>query len=350
MTTNIVRLTMLRAGVLALTLLMLPFGLASAQSMDKLYEAAKKDGTVTWYTTFPLDEATPLAKMFERRFPGVAVEIVRGSGTRTAARFETEYRANKPTADVITGALLDPFVQWKKDGWLMEFHPSEGKAIPAKYKDPGYWYLEGGTITCMLFSTERVKKSEIPDSPMGFLDPKWKGRVGSIPAWATGTALEFSFFVDQILGHKDYPAGLRKLNPPMQSAQAKLVQQVIRGEIDVALPIADYNLYRFQKKGAKVDCVYPKSDKGVPTNVRPVGIPANAPHPNAARLFMNWRLSLEGQTAMQDGFGMRSFRSGMKSPKGLAPMKEIGVLILDPTEVRAKRDEIVERWQAAFGK
>lgn len=324
---------------------------ATAQSTDALYQSAKKEGSVVWYTTFPLDEAAPLGEAFSKKYPGVKVDIVRGSGTRTVERFETEYRANRPSADVITGALLDPHEQWKKNGWLMEYKPPEGAAIPAKYKDDGSWYIEGVTISCMLFNSGKLKKSDVPDSPMGLLDPKWKGRVGSIPAWATGTALEFAYFVDYVLGGKDqYVSGLKKLDPPMQSAQAKLVQQVIRGDIDVALPIADYNLYRFQKKGAPVDCVYPKSPKGVPTNARPIAIPKNAPHPAAAKLFLNWRLSKDGQAKMQNGLGMRSVRTDMDPPKGLPPASQVGMLILNPVEVNAKRPEIVKRWQAVFGK
>jgi len=341
----------LTAGLVAAGALGLTLNGASAQSDDALYQAAKKEGHVVWYTTFPLDEAAPLGKAFTEKYPGVKVDIVRGSGTRTVERFETEYRANRPGADVITGALLDPDQQWKKDGWLMKYNPPEASAIPAKYKDEGNWYIEGVTISCMLFNSSKLKSSDMPDSPMGLLKPKWKGRVGSIPAWATGTALEFAYFVDYVLGDKgSYEKGLKKLDPPMQSAQAKLVQQVIRGDIDVALPIADYNLYRFQKKGAPVDCVYPKSPKGVPTNVRPIAIPKNAPHPAAAKLFLNWRLSKDGQTRMQNGLGMRSVRKDMDPPKGLPPAAKVGMLVLDPKKVNAKQAEIVKRWQAEFGK
>ena len=322
---------------------------ASAQQdpVSQLYGAARREGTVVWYTSFPLDEATPLAEAFQKRYPGVKVEIVRGSGTRLVERFETEYRAGRGVADVITGSIIDPYLAYKKQGWLMEWTPPEGRAIPAAYKDEGYWYLEGITLSCMMYHPGRVKAEELPKEPTDLLKPAWKGRVGSLPAFATGTALEFAYYVEYVLGEKNFAQRLKELNPRMQTAQAQLVEQVIRGEIDIAFPIADYNLYRFKAEGAPVECAYPQ--KGVPANTRPIAIPKNAPHPNAAKLFLNWRLSEEGQKAMQDGFGMRSVREGMPPVKGLAPLSSLEVLIFDPDKVGAVRDEITNRWRAVFG-
>jgi iron(III) transport system substrate-binding protein len=325
----------------------LPDALAQQQSLQDIYAAAKKEGTVVWYVTFPLDEATPLGKAFEERYPGVKVEIVRGSGTRLAERFETEYRANQQMCDVFTGALLDPFLAYKKSGWLMEWKAPEGAAIPEKYKDEGFWYLEGITMSSMLYDPERVKQEEIPHDPMDLVKPHWTGRVGTIPSWATGTGFEFAYFVEYVVGFKDYPEKLKEVDPKMQSAQAKLVRMVTSGEIDLAFPIADYNLYRFKKLGARIEGVYPK--EGAPTNTRPVAIPANAPHPNAAKLFLNWRLSEDGQIRMQDGFGMRSVREGIPSVKGLTPMKDIKVLIFDPEKIRPVREDIINHWRSVFG-
>jgi hypothetical protein len=53
---------------------------------------------------------------------------------------------------------------------------------------------------------------------------------------------------------------------------------------------------------------------------------------------------------MQNGLGMRSIRTDMDPPKGLPPTAKVGILVLDPKEVNAKRPEIVKRWQAVFGK
>ena len=331
-------------------LLALGFGAPRAfaqQAPKALHEAAKGEGVVVWYTSFPLDEATPLAETFQKRYPGVKVEIVRGSGTRLIERFETEYRAGRGVADVLTGALLDPYLAYKKQGWLMEWTPPEGAHIPAAHKDEGFWYVEGITLSCMMYHPGRVKSESLPKEPTDLLAPAWKGRIGSTPAFATGTALEFAHYVEHNLGRKDFAAKLKELSPRMQTAQAQLVEQLIRGEIDMAFPIADYNLYRFKAQGAPVECAYPRS--GVPANTRPVAIPKNAPHPNAAKLFVNWRLSEEGQKVMQEGFGMRSVRRGMPPVKGLAPLSGLKVLVFDPKEIGATRDEITARWRAAFG-
>ena len=107
------------AGLVTVAAFALGLSGAQAQSTDALYQAAKKEGSVVWYTTFPLDEAAPLGEAFSKKYPGMKVDIVRGSGTRIVERFETEYRAKRQGADVITGALLDPHEQWKKNGWLL---------------------------------------------------------------------------------------------------------------------------------------------------------------------------------------------------------------------------------------
>jgi iron(III) transport system substrate-binding protein len=334
--------------VALLTLLAGATGAAAQSDPTKaVYDAARREGTVVWYTSFPLDEATPLGEAFQKRYPGVKVEIVRGSGTRLIERFETEYRAGRAVADVITGAILDPVLAHKRQGWLMQWQPPEGARVPAQYKDEGFWYLEGITLSCMMYHPGRVKRAEVPPEPTGLTEPKWRGRIGSIPGFATGTALEFAYYVEYILGEKDFAKQLRELSPRMQTAQAQLVEQVIRGEIDIAFPIADYNLYRFKKQGAPVECSYPQS--GVPANTRPVSIPKNAPHPNAAKLFLNWRLSEEGQRLMQEGFGMRSVREGMAPVEGLTPLAGLKVLVFDPAKVAAVREEITARWRAVFG-
>ena len=324
---------------------------ANAQDVDidALHAAAQEEGTVVWYVTYPLDEAQPLATAFQERYPGVAVEIVRGSGTRIIERFETESRAGRAGADVITGALVDPHIAWKEAGMLEEWSPPEGAAIPEDYKDEGFWYLEGLAMSCMIYTTDgRVSDEEVPSEPTDLTDKRWTNRVGTIPAWQTATASEFAYYVENTLGARDtFATELAAIRPQLSSSQAPLVEQVIRGEIDIAFPIADYNLYRFKREGAKIDCAYPST--GVPGNTRPVSIPANAPHPNAAKLFMNWRLSEEGQRLMQDGFGMRSVREGMPTPEGLKPLDEMKVLLFDPAEVRDVREEMFDRWRKIFG-
>lgn len=319
----------------------------SAESLDDIYAAARQEGTVVWYTTFPLDEAVPIGQVFEKRYPGIKVEIVRASGTALAERFETEYRAGKNMADVIGLALLDPYPGYKERGWLVEWVPPESVHYDEAYKDEGYWYIEGITASCMLYNPMWVKPNEVPSEPTDLLNPQWKGRVGTLPAWSTATAAEFAYYVEYILGEVEYARKLNELEPRLQTAQAKLVEEVIRGEIDIAFPIADYNLYRFKREGAPVECAYPAT--GAPVNLRVLAIPKDAPNPNAAKLFLNWRLSEEGQKVMQRGFGMRSVRRGIEPIDGLIATEELNLIIMDPVAMQETREDILNRWRSVFG-
>jgi iron(III) transport system substrate-binding protein len=337
-------------SVLAAAVWAAPAAAQSADPMAAIYEAAKKEGTAVWYTTFPLDEAQPMADIFQKRYPGVKVEIVRGSGTRIVERFETERNANQAIADVLTYSLVDPFPVYKKQKWLMNFEAPEAAKIPGDRKDNGYWYLDGLTLSCILYSPSRVKKDEVPATPMDVVKPHWKGRVGTIPAWATATALEWAYYVETTLGKGHaFAEGIKATKPKFQTAQAELVEQVVRGELDLAYPIGEYNLYRFKKQGADLECAYPTDAAGIPASLRPIAIPDNAPHPNAAKLFLNWRLSDEGQRALQEGVGIRSARADFEPIPGLPPMSSVKPLLLNPEAVRAARDEIINRWRTVVG-
>jgi iron(III) transport system substrate-binding protein len=339
------------AGVaLAAALWTVPAAAQTADPMAKIYEGAKKEGSVVWYTTLPLDEAQPMADVFQKRYPGVRVEIVRGSGTRIVERFETERNAGKAIADVLTYSLVDPFPIYKERKWLTEFAAPEAAKIPADRQDKGFWYLDGITLSCIMYAPSRVKKDEVPKTAMDVIKPNWKGRVGSIPAWATATALEWAYYVEVVLGQGNkFAEGLKQIKPKLQTAQAELVEQVVRGELDLVFPIGEYNLYRFKKEGADLECAYPNDPAGIPVSLRPIAIPDNAPHPNAAKLFLNWRLSDEGQRVLQEYVGIRSARADFEPIPGLPPVSSVKPLMLDPVKVRNARDEIIGRWRSVIG-
>ena len=119
-----------------------------------------------------------------------------------------------------------------------------------------------------------------------------------------------------------------------------------RGEVALAAPLVEYDVPRFKKQGAPIDCIYPKDE--VALTVRPATIPSNAPHPNAAQLFLNWRLSEEGQKLMQDQIGYRSVRQGIGSPAGLPLTDQLNLFLPDANDIAAQRNAVNQAWEQHF--
>jgi iron(III) transport system substrate-binding protein len=319
---------------------------APAADVNQLYDKAKQEGSVLWYTTFPLDEATPVGEAFSKIYPGVKVEIFRGTGTSLIQRFETEYQANQARADVIQIANMDPMLKWQKDGWLLQHAIPSAAGIPDRWKHEGQWYLEAVVVSCMAYNTSAISTNELPTSFEALADPKWKGKVGTIPPWATGSGLEQAYYMQIKKGIADWASRLSDNQPLLFNTSAELAQAVGRGEVVLGHPLVEYDAPRFRALGAPIGCIYPKDE--VPLTVRPATIPKNAPHPNAAQLFLNWRLSDDGQKLMQDKIGYRSVRQGMPSPPGLPQTDQLNLFLPDAASIEKQRPEVVSAWEKLF--
>src|SRR5882724_1090100 len=112
----------------------------SAQAADAaLIAAAKKEGTVVWYTTQIVDQvARPAAQTFEKLYPGMKVTLSRTNATTAAIKILNENRAGKNQSDVFDGTVT--VVPLKKAGYVMQWLPDAAKNYPPQYKDKdGYW-------------------------------------------------------------------------------------------------------------------------------------------------------------------------------------------------------------------
>ena len=98
-------------------------------------------------------------------------------------------------------------------------------------------------------------------------------------------------------------------------------------------------------QGAPIDVVYPK--EGLPAAPGAAGIFKDAPNPNAARLFLNWSLSEEGQNAIVERLGGMSLLAGAKKPVG-AP-DDVKIWIPGNEEFDALREPWIKEWDATFG-
>ena len=260
-----------------------------ADREQRLIAAAKKEGSVTFYTSMQTQELGPLAKAFEAKY-GIKVQLWRATSDQVIQRTVNEARANRQGLDVLeTNA---PEVdQLARENIVAEFHTAHSADLPDWAVPPHRrWYAARANLWVVAFNTGKVKKEEIPATYEGFVDPKWKGRIG-----IELTDQDWMYAVINYLGVERGMEMFRKLaalRPDMRLGHALLAQLIGAGEIQVGLTVYSGNADSIKKRGGPVDWVAVEPIVGRP---QAVAVARNPRNPNAGLLFAEFMLSPEGQ-------------------------------------------------------
>ena len=265
-----------------------------------LIQRAKTEGEVVWYTSLIVQQAVrPAVEAFERTYPGVKVKFTRQTSADIAQRILTEARAGRMQADVFDGSTT--IFKLLEADLVGAYKPAGATNFPEEMRDPqGKWVALNVYYMTAAYNTTLVKKEDAPKSYEDLLDPKWRGRI----AWSDDPGVNGPpGFIAAMLGVKGRDAGmdyLRKLaqqkivNVP--ASQRVVLDQVIAGEYPIALMTFNHHSAISQADGAPVEWI--RLDPTIAT-INYLGLTKDAPHPNAARLFMEFMTSPEGQTILQ---------------------------------------------------
>ena len=265
-----------------------------------LIAAAKKEGTVVWYTTQIVDQfARPAAQAFEKLYPGMRVTLSRANATTGALKLLNENRAGRNQADVFDGTTT--VVPLKKAGYVLQWLPDVAKTWPAEYKDPeGYWIATNLYVLTPAFNTSLVPPGTEPKTYDALLDPKWRGKMVWGSSFSSSAAPGFIGAVIEDMGEQKGMAYLRRLSEQriasVNSSARQVLDQTIAGEYSVALQIFNHHAVISAKQGAPVKWIPMEPAMGT---LSVVSIAKNAPHPNAAKLFEDFLVSKEGQAIYQ---------------------------------------------------
>jgi iron(III) transport system substrate-binding protein len=177
-------------------------------------------------------------------------------------------------------------------------------------------------------------------------DPKWKGKVGMNPPWRSVSIQQIiAFWEDH--GIADPAEKLKANDVRFFEGSGGIIQAVLRGDVRVA-HLTDLPLNPLLEDGAPVGFVYPTS--GTTLSANKAFVAAQAPHPNAARVFLNWLMTKDGQEALQDHGGLSVTRNGIRPLSKLPATSQLsnvvdGEKILAP----ARQAKIVGQWRTVFG-
>ena len=272
--------------VIALLTLTLP-SLARAQAVN--VDAAKKEGKVVVYGSVVPQAMEGLNKGFEKKY-GITVEYWRGDSTKVMDRALTESRAGRPGYDVVEGNRGVQLIM-RQEGLFTKF------VAPSSEKFPGHFREKDGLITpwrvlpiSILYNTELVKPGDVPKTLDELLNPKWKNMISMPDPSRHTTTAQFLWNLQKFKGDKwlDYVKALAKQGPHLVESLAPVANVIIKGEAQVGIT---YIKYVKQYKGP---LGYVLMDKHL-TDPNYMSLGGKAPHSNAAKLYIDYACSAEGQ-------------------------------------------------------
>lgn len=302
----------------------------------RLLERARREGTVSVYTSLAPTEAKPLVDAFEAKY-GVKVEMWRGQSEGVVQRVISEARGKRHAVDVVetNGPEMESLA---REQLLSEFYSPHLADLPAEViPKHRQWMPDRLNFYVVAYNTRKVRADEIPRTYEGFLDPKWKGRIAleaNDSEWMGGVVNTWG----QARG-MDFFRRLSELKPELRKGHILLMQLVASGEVDVALASYYANAASTKRRGGSVDWVAVE-----PVIARPqgIGIARNAPHPHAALLFADFMLSPQAQTMLGDmgrGPTSRAAKSDTSSMK---------YVMSDPSVILDENDKWQQLWMKLF--
>lgn len=292
----------LAAATLALTVAACGGGTEPSRVVDGPWEdvvaAANKEGKVTLYSTQAAPRLAELEKQFEKAYPEIDLEVVRGVDADLLSKIDAESRSGKGIGDV--AVITD--VSW------MKANADNDVAVPVigpAFDAPDYhrassiiddrFFLEGAVILGLGWNTKAIPGG-VKD-PRDLLDPALKGKIGIVNPATSPTYLDYYAHIEKYYGGEDYIKALAAQQPRIYPSNQPLAQAVASGEVSAGL-MTDPMLAS-KEAGAPVDWTATEHVWGAKWYGLALG---SSPHPNAAQVLADFMVTPAGQAATTPGY------------------------------------------------
>ena len=277
------------AAAFILVLVLGSFVQAQSQPKD-VVEGAKKEGQLVFYSGIPIPDAQAILSALERKYPFIKTTFYRSTGPALVSRIQTEQRAGSHIWDIMNSTGFEPYVLLEQ-GYFAKHDSPERKFFPEGHKDnEGYWATMYTSPMIVSYNTRLVSPGELPKDYFDLLQPKWKGRLGLDSA-------DFEWYANlrKTWGAEKaqkFLEGLKRQEVRLVQGRALLTELLTGGEIAILVNNFLQNAIEAKRKGSPVEML---ALDPVVSAAGLVGINKLAPHANAAKLFVDFVLSKEGQ-------------------------------------------------------
>ena len=312
------------------------YSYSGADRQTRILEQGRKEGTVVVYTSLAPSESRPLAEAFQAK-SGIKVELWRAISEKVVQRAVTEARAGRFAVDVVetNGPEMEMMAREKLFAQFHSPHLADlpAGAIPAHRE----WIPDRMNFFVVAFNTTKVRKDELPADYKGFVDQRWKGRIG-----LEATDAEWMATLVKKWGERDGLAWFRKLadmRPDVRKGHVLLAELIAAGEIAVGLTVYNANAESLKRKGAPIDWL---PVQPVVARAQGIAVARQAPHPHAALAFADFVLSPEGQELLS------SMGRVPASTRVQTNLNRFDYTVVEPATVLEEQDKWNKLWEELF--
>ncbi len=309
------------------------FEYSGPDRVEKIVAAAKKEGTLTMYTTFAEKDQPTLVRPFEAKY-GVRVNIWRAGTDKVLQRTLTEASAKKYDVDLIHFGSPEMEALSREKILQAVNSPVHKELQPGSVPAHREWAATLLSVWVQVYNTNLIKKSDLPGKYADLLDPKWKGKLGIEAKDEDWFASVVDIMGGGEKGLKFFRDLVERNGISARTGHTLLNNMVIAGEVPLALTVYNYMPEQAKKKGAPIDWF---ALEPAVARSNAVGVARHAPHPNAALLFYEYMLG-EGQQPLAK---MDYVPSNTRAP---SPLKNVKILQTDPVRALDESD----KWTKLF--
>jgi iron(III) transport system substrate-binding protein len=316
----------------------------SALAVTALLAGGVQAADLVIYTSQPNEDAQATVDGFKAANPDVDVEWVRDGTPKIMAKLMAEIEAGNPVADVLLIADTVTLERMKQAGQLLAYKSPEAANFDAAlYDADGHYYSTKLITTGIMYNTQATMK---PTSWADLAKPEAKGLVAMPSPLTSGAALIHAQTLAAVdsLGW-DYYSQLKANEAVASGGNGAVLKSVASGEKAYGV-VVDYMPIREKAKGAPVEFVFPT--EGVSAVTEPVGILSTSKNQEAAKKFIDFILSEDGQKVQLD-LGYIPARNGLGVPAGFPAREDIKVLPVDASEALKNSEKDLQSFSEIFG-
>jgi iron(III) transport system substrate-binding protein len=312
-----------------------PLTYDGADRDQKLLAAAKKEGTLTWYSSVAEKDVAPLIEPFKKKY-GIEIKVWRGSTENVLTRTLTEASAKHYNVDAIHIGAPELEALHREQLLQPIYSPYFKDLIPDAVPAHKEWASTMLSVWVQAYNTNLIKKEDLPKKWEDFLNPRWKGQLGieaKIQEWYAAVVMDMG----EQKGIQFFRDVVARNGISVRNGHSVLNNMVIAGEVPMTMAMYSYMPIDAKNKGAPIDWFSLDPTIG---RANGMGVARHAAHPYAALLFLDYLLSPEAQKILVD-LGYVPSNTKVKSPLG-----DLHIKLIDPVLTLDELDKWTKSYDA----